>query len=384
MRWVSFFLIMTVLTAEGAARADARTASPQALLSAMKDSEERGDDLGLRIMVKRLARHPLSFYDWLRVRQLLHRRPGIGYSLLFKWDSIPFKDTRPDKSKKFESRVNEWLTVADEKMSVGQFETAFAMYQKAANTLKKEFAVHHWENYLLFQTTLHSMARALYGAGRFDDALTTYGWISKNYPRYRQILFERMWTAFRGHHADLALGAIASQQSSFFSDFMDPESYLVQLYIYKKLCRDDELKSVRAAVVHFREKLKSGRYTFVDWARSDLENYSLYRLIKQPLTDEPGVVSNDERRREQTVIRTALVAKFESEKRRLLQELDQVLAYSYLAVGADVLKLQGAEELDRSRIRKGGNEYWPADDSEDWLDEIGNHVYIGTSKCASR
>jgi hypothetical protein len=78
------------------------------------------------------------------------------------------------------------------------------------------------------------------------------------------------------------------------------------------------------------------------------------------------------------------MTKFEAEKRRLLQELNQVLAYSYLAVGADVLKLQGSDELDRSRIRKSGQEYWPADDSEDWIDEIGNHVYIGTSKCAAQ
>ena len=391
MRFTSSILILTLLSPPAFAASSKPARKPAAAqashlaayFKALKDYEGKNDDLALRILIKRIARYPLTFHEWLRVREVLHRRPGIGYSLLFKWDNVPFKDTRSNHTKLYEEKVNAWLRLADDKMSAGQFENAFTMYQKAANTLKKEFAVKHWDNYLLFQTTLHSMARALYGAMRFDDALTVYSWISKNYPRYRQVLFERMWAAFRGNHADLALGAVASQQSAFFSNFMEPESYLVQIYLYKKLCRDDDLKAVRQSMLTFRDNLKDGHYTYADWARSDLENYSLYRLTRQPASDD-GPVTAAEKKKEQNLIKTALETKFESEKHRLLQELNQVLAYSYLAVGADVLHLQGAGELDRSRIRKSGQEYWPADDSEDWLDEIGNHVYIGSSKCVAK
>jgi len=75
--------------------------------------------------------------------------------------------------------------------------------------------------------------------------------------------------------------------------------------------------------------------------------------------------------------------RFEYEKRRILKELNQVLAYSYLAVGANFLKLKD-NELNPKQLRTKGNEVWPVSDAEDWLDEIGNHVYIGTSQCTQK
>lgn len=360
----------------------AETAAPSRadLLNALKEYESQKDDLSLRMTIKRLAKANMPYNEWLTIRRLLHRRPGIGYSLLFRWDRVPFKDTRPADWRKTEERINNWLAAADQEMLNHRFQSAFTRYQKAANTLKKEMVARHFDNQLLFQTVLHSMARALYGAGRFDESLEVYGWISKNYPRYRQVLFEKMWAAFRGHHADLALGAIASQRSAYFSDFMEPESYLVQIYLYKKLCRNEETKSIREEIVKFREQINKGHYGYMEWAKSDLENYSLLRLTQQEATDD-GPISKQDKVREQEFIKKLLMARFEAEKKRLLHDLNQVLAYSYISVGADRLKMQNGE-LDRRRLRKTGQEYWPVDDSEDWLDEIGNHLYIGSSLCA--
>jgi hypothetical protein len=362
-------------------QAEINRSNPAAMIKALGNYEAQKDDLALRIMIKRISGSNLTYSEWNGVRQLIHRRPGIGYNILFNWERVPFKDTRSAQARKTEIKVNNWLRTADEKMIAGQFQTAFTMYQKAAHVLKNEKGVQLIENQLLYQVVLHSMARALYGSGRFEDSLIVYDWISKNYPRYRQVLFEKMWAAFRAHHANIALGAIASQQSAFFSDYMEPESYLVQLYLYKKLCREEELKAVRKMIVQFRDNLKNGRYTYVDWAKSDLENYSLYRLANLPVTgDDGGPVSRQNRLDQQGVITELLKTKFAQEKKRLLPELNQVLAYSFITAGTDALQLE-KNELNREQLRKAGNEYWPADDSEAWLDEIGNLTYIGSSQC---
>jgi tetratricopeptide (TPR) repeat protein len=379
MRVTKSIICVLLLIATGA-RAAETPESRARILKAMSDYEDDKDDLSLRIAIKRLARVNMPYSEWLNIRRLLHRRPGVGYSMLFKWDRLPFKDSRNPQWVKTETRVNEWLASADKKMLSRDFQAAFTMYQRAANTLKKEITGHHLDNYLLYQTIFHSMARALYGAGRFDDSLAVYGWITKNYPRYRQVLFEKMWAAFRAHHADLALGAIASQRSAYFSDYMEPESYLVQIYLYKKLCRNEETKAIRQDVLRFRERLAHGKYTYADWARSDLENYSLYRLTTQKVESSGGPITRQEKIREQDTIRKLLMARFEEEKTRLMHDLNQVLAYSYISVGADKLKLQSGE-LDRRRLRRTGQEYWPVDDSEDWLDELGDHLYIGASQC---
>jgi tetratricopeptide (TPR) repeat protein len=383
-----FFCLSTQAHAATAARRPAQTAGKKVaagpniapLINSMRDYESKGDDLALRVLVKKIAKANPGYGDWIRVRQMLQRRPSVGYGLLYAWERVPFRGTKNAVTIATEAKVNKYLDNADEMMTNEKFEGAFSAYQAAARVLKKEIASGRNENQLLYENVLHSMARALFGAGRFDEALVVYDWISRNYPRYRQVLFEKMWTGFRGNHADIALGAIASQRSTYFSDYMDPESYLVQLYIYKKLCRTAELRDLQTEVVRFRKNLASGKYTYEDWAKSDLETYGLLRLIEQPILDDGGTVSSREKREEQVNIKKSLVARFESEKQRLTKQLNQVLAYSYLAVGAKFLKLKD-NELNPDRLRKTGNEVWPVDDAEDWLDEIGNHVYTGTSQC---
>lgn len=378
-----FTLIVSSLAVSHLAHADAKRGNAGPLIASMREYESKGDDLALRVLVKKIAKANPGYGDWIRVRQMLQRRPSVGYGLLYAWERVPFRGTKNAVTIKVEAKVNKYLDNADELMSAGKFQTAFTAYQSAARVLKKEMASGRRENHLLYENVLHSMARALFGAGRFDEALTVYGWISRNYPRYRQVLFEKMWTAFRGNHADVALGAIASQRSTYFSDYMEPETYLVQLYIYKKLCRSDEVRQLQNDIALFRRNLMNGKYTYKDWAKSDLETYGLLRLTEQEPLEDGGSVSMGEKRYEQEQIKKSLINRFEYEKRRISKELNQVLAYSYLAVGAKFLKLKD-NELNPSRLRKSGIEVWPVDDAEDWLDEIGNHLYIGESQCEQK
>jgi tetratricopeptide (TPR) repeat protein len=350
------------------------------LVAAIKDYEDKGDDLALRALVKKIAKAQPGYGDWIRVRQMLQRRPSTGYGLLYAWEKVPFVGNKNAATITMESKVNKYLENADDMMSQGKFQGAFTAYQSAAKVLKKELASGHRENHLLYENVLQSMARSLFGAGRFDESLTVYDWITRNYPHYRQVLFEKMWTAFRGNHADIALGAIASQRSTYFSDYMEPESYLVQLYIYKKLCRTDEVHQLQSDISLFRRNLIGNKYTWQDWAKSDLETYGLLRLTELEVKDNGGPISVREKQFEQEQIKKSLVARFDYEKKRIMRELNQVLAYSYLAVGAKFLKLKD-NELNPDRLRKSGNEVWPVEDAEDWLDELGNHLYIGESQC---
>lgn len=346
------------------------------LISALKKADEAGNHLAARITLKRLAAAKPTYAEWAYARSILTRKPIIGFDLLFKWDRIAFTDNRDAKTQGNEQKVNGWIDVSDDLMTKGRFQTAFGYYQYIARYLKKEIVSKNRENNLLYLTTVHSMARALYGAGRFKESLEVYDWLPKNYPRYRQVLFEKMWAAFRASRADVAMGAIASQQSAYFSDFMEPESYLVQLYIYKKICRADKQKQVRNTVLQFKKKLQSGQYTYADWAKSDIETYSLLKLTNAPATTQDEI-------KERESIKNALISRFEKEKIRLLSQLEQVVAYSYLAVAVDTLQLK-KNELNRSVLRRGGSEFWPVDDAEDWVDEIGGHIFIGKSQCTAK
>ena len=362
-----------------------QTAKGPSLIETLKALEVKQDDLGIRLAIKRFSRHVPTYGEWIQVRQLLHRRPNVGYSLMFKWDSMPFRGAPKDgKDQLQEAKVNTLLRAADEAMSRGKFQTSFGYYQNVARQLKREILAGRSENRLLYQITIHSMARALYGAGRFEESLRVYSWISKNYPRYRQVLFERMWTGFRAGRMEIALGAIASQQSAYFANYMEPESYLVQLYIYKKLCRTDEQATLRQSIERFRDSLANGRYTYAEWAKSDLETFSLLRLTEQPIDRSLSAAGQQERRKEQADIKRFLLQRFEIEKKRLLRELTQVLAYFNLAVAADTLKMSSSE-LSRKTLRTGSQqEFWPVDDAEDWLDELGSHIFIGQSECQSK
>jgi hypothetical protein len=239
----------------------------------------------------------------------------------------------------------------------------------------------------LHQFMLHSMARALYGAQRFADSLEVYGWIPPTYPRYRQVLFEKMWAAFRHGRLDIALGAIASQHSAYFSEYQEPETYLVQVYVFKKLCRDQELERVRNMIKKFKSVLMepSHEYGFREWAKSDLETFSLLRLTEiTEIPDADQTILDSERLREKNKINKLLRIRFENERKRLAEQLKIVLAYSYVAIGADSLAVKNYQLPSRAELMKHGSEFWLVRDGENWVDELGGHLYIGDSRCKEK
>lgn len=333
------------------------------------------DMLGARVLVFRMSRMAMDARQWREIRELLLRDRRVGWDAIRRWDQADPVANRQQK-------IDVVLEAADKLMQERNFEAAFISYQKVARALKTEMSRGNAQNSDLYLSILHDMAQALYGAGRFKDSFTVYEWIPATYPAYREVLFERMWAAFRVGRIDAANGAIASQYSTYFGEILEPEAYLVQIYLYKKMCRGSDLRLVLRRIDSLRQRLENGAITLGDWARTDFQARVLLPLAAQREQTTSSLVSIEERDSERVRIQGAVQVRFEKSRKRLLTELDRARAFADLAFASTsrdlplIRKLPSNEELLRS-----GLEMWPVESGEDWVDELGHHVFIGESQC---
>lgn len=361
----------------------------QSSYSSMKDAlirkyeyyRKHNDSLGQRIAIKKLASEKISYKEWHKIRSILMRNPRLGFDIVYKWDQLG-RNLFPLYEK--DQLVNHAIEQADNLMLGEKYEDAFKKYQAVAKIIRPTLK-NDKDNLLVYQKVLHSMARALYSMGQFKTALEVYGWLDQDYPRIKQVLFEKMWAGFRAGRLDIANGMIASQLTSYFSNYLEPEVYLVQIYIYKSLCREDEIKAVRKRIEDLRAEFKKDDTSRLkdEWAQSDIELYSIYRLAYDKNEKKPDESESfyQEKKKEQEKLRTLFDRRFATEKVRVQAQLDKVLAYSYLAIGSTAFKKDRTDIKSRDHLLKYGEEFWPVDDNEDWVDEIGDHLYIGDSQC---
>ena len=349
-------------------------------LRQIKIYQQKQDQLGLRVAIKKLSPFKLTLQEWTSVRRIIHQNPHVGFDLVFKWDQLGLKRLQTGNPN---NNISKLILEADDLMLSEKFEAAFSSYQRVAKVLKKD-VVKNKDNLFLYYYVIHSMGRALYGAGRYADSFEVLGWLNQEYPRARQVIFEKMWAAFRMGRLDLTLGMIASQKSSYFSSYVNPETYLIQIYSLKRLCRDDELKAVRKQIENFKKELaqEKSTFTYKEWAKSDLETLSLLNLAEQKIekdTEDDALYSL--KVTEQKKLIEVLQNKFILEKSNIDKQLEKVLAYSYLALSSSAFQTKRTDIRSRNELIKNGEEFWPAEDQEDWVDEIGSHIYIGDSQC---
>jgi hypothetical protein len=332
------------------------------------------DHLGFRIFIRKAYSMPLRYIEWYDIKNLV-----TAFGSKSGFDLIPFWNARNSGGK---SETDFALDRADAAMLAGRYQEAFTEAQQAAQKVKA-IARTRYDSKWQLPYIYHTMARALYGARRFEESLTVYQWLSPNYPFFRQVLFEKMWAAFKAGRVDLALGAVASQRSTYFSRFLSPESYLIQTYLYKKLCRDQDLQEVITEMKAYEDALQKGDVK--DWVGSDANTLTLWQLsqIKSKPTDDVKLITVAERQKEQEEIQAALNQAYQRQKVKILKDLKTALAYAHLAKVTDtkdVLKpvraLTGRDELLKQDL-----EVWPADNAEEWTDELGKHVLIGESQC---
>ncbi len=355
------------------------------LVSQLRDLETANDDMGMRVLIRKNFKKKLNITEWSQIRGILSRRPNVGFDVVRAWDNqLTLKGSTLEKDS---LKVYKALEKADNLALNEQFDEAFSVYQQVATYIKKSNGGRITRSLnQLYLNVLHQMGRTLYATKRFNDALEVYSWIPPVYAQTRQIMFEKMWAAFRAGKYDIALGAIASQQSEFFSRYLDPESYLIKIYILKRLCREKELKATIDAIRYYMKELKTGTFTYIDWARGDLTRMSLAKLLAD---DEKNIskvridlVNFSERTEEKKKIQAYLQKKFLEEKTRIELQLEKVLGYSAIAVTQEQKLLSQVKSLPESSVLEAqGYELWPASTGEEWTDEIGSHVFIGESQC---
>lgn len=343
------------------------------------------DFLGLRVFLRKAYFKPITYREWYDLKTLIN-----NYSERVGFDLVNYWNARHPKGK---SNFDKTMEYADSLMLAGRFRDAFVEYQKMAGYLKRlnifyrrysgNSAVRERmkDVSIIYPFVLQSMARALYASGRYEEALTVYTWISPSYQRFRQVLFEKMWAAFRAGRVEIALGSVASQRSAYFSKYLSPESYLIQTYIYRRLCRNDDLAEVIGEMKQYEAALAKNRMSI--WVGNDIETHVLWRLTREDKGIKSPLITPGERDRERAEIMSALNRAFQMQKPKILTDLRTAMAYAHLATVADtsnvlkpIQKLNSREELSALDL-----EIWPADASEEWVDEIGTHVLIGESLC---
>lgn len=359
-------------------------ANAQSMLKAVELLEKNSDDVAIRILIRKNFKRKLSVKEWFEIRKILIRRPKVGFDAIAAWDrQLSLKATTLEKES---DTVARFLEKADEMALNRDFGKSFEMYQRAAKYLRTSNKGRIPKgNQQIYLNILHQMARTLYAQKRFRESMDVYTWIPPVYPQIRQVLFEKMWASFRAGKYDMALGAIASQQSGFFSEFLHPESYLLKIYIFKRLCRKKDLAFTIEAIKQYLASLKNGKFNYLEWAKSDLYYMSLAQLIESSSNNSKAqlqLVGQKERDEEIKRVTDSLKIRFKAYRPTLQAQLERVYGYASLALSNDQEFLKPLSDLPEAKVlEKKGFELWPAGDAEEWLDEIGSHVYIGSSQC---
>lgn len=340
------------------------------------------DYLGLRIQLIKIYNQPISFKDWVKYRRLIYDQPQVGYDIIFAWDQHKKVNNIPIDAT--EKKVQFAIKKAEELIDQKSYLKAFQIYQAAATLIKNSYKQKIGkENKNIYYWLLHQMGRALYSSENYEQALEVYNWIPTKYYQFRQVQFEKMWTAFRLNKYDIAMGSIISQQSGYYSKYIEPESYLVKLYILKKLCNEAEVQKVTRDIDSYIEQIKNKKLKLKEWAKNDLYDYSTSLLVTTSetagLTD---IISVKERIEQKQKIIKKLNKKFIEEQARLEKDLKKVKGYALLAKAGAANELKETTTLPSSEILSAqGLEYWPTSKNEEWVDEAGQYFYNGKSLC---
>lgn len=353
------------------------------LVSQINEMEKNKDSLGIRIAVKKSYKKKFSFNEWDEVRRVLKRNYSVGYDAVIAWDrqvSIVNSNVL-DIANQYVKTLNE----ADKLMAQKKFSAAFDLYQSVAQDSKlKSKGVIEKGNYQFYFNVLHQMGRALYAQKKYDDALEVYSWIQPSYLQARQIMFEKMWTGFMAKRYDVALGAIASQNSGYFSKYLDPESYLVQIYILKRLCQTNELDRLVQYLKQYQSDLETNKVNLKNWAKGDMLRFSLVQILDEKApTEMLKYVNESERFEEKKKVIKLLKEKYLKEKPLIIEQIKRIIGYAMFAANENQKVLSSINKLpDSVELEKTGFEFWPSkSDREEWFDEIGSHVFIGDTKC---
>lgn len=355
------------------------------LVTQIQEMEKNKDNLGIRILAKKNFKKKLTLNEWDEVRKVLKRNYSVGYDAVIAWDRQP--SIANTNFTEIADEYTKALNEADNLMFQRKFSEAFDKYQSVAQEAKsKSQGIIEKSNYQFYYNVLHQMGRALYSQKKYSDALEVYSWIQPTYFQARQIMFEKMWAAFMAKRYDLALGAIASQNSGYFSKYLDPEAYLVQIYILKRLCQTQELDKLVTYLKQYKADLQKNKINLKDWAKGDMLRFSLVELLDEKAPKEMlKYVSEKDRLEEKKLVIKTIKNKYLKERPFIIEQINRIIGYALFAANENQKILTSINKLpDSAELEKTGHEFWPASDREEWFDEIGSHVFIGNTKCVAQ
>lgn len=351
----------------------------------LKESVNQNDFLSSRVLLKKMASEGMSFQDWRKVRSLISKHPNIGFDILFAWDrmSAKFANQLSDEDKKVQALILQ----ADQSLQEKRPDQAIEQYQAAAQLVKSQYKTADKipaENRQSYFYILQQLARSLYQNQNYNESIEVYGWIGQDYYQYRQIQFEKMWAGFKSKRYDLALGSVVSQKSVFFSQYIEPESYLLQFYLYKKLCRETDAQKLLLQMKAYLNRLESNKLQITEWARGDLYTLSLAQLVdsKRYLNTKVNIVSVQDKKNEFELIKKRILQLFNEDSQRLKSSMQKILGYATLIKSGVHTGLSPVkEDWNPQILSEKAQEYWPYKDLEEWTDEVGSLYYIGDSLC---
>lgn len=304
----------------------------------------------------------LTSEQWFIARDLIHKYPQIGLDALLNFDkSSNSRLTKVDKA----------IELADKNMLSKNFSEAAKGYELVLRFITKDQKFKNGRNYQLYWSLVHSLARSLYALKQYNDAFLVYRSIPSSYPFYKQVQFELMWNNYMNERLEYSLGSIATMASGHFSNMLEPEVYLLQYYMYRRMCRDKEVDLIKTKVKYFNEHFTKYKIPFKDWIKKDIET-----LVYKQILD-----SGDPKNIEVVKLRTTLNKRLTIDSKRLQKEFALVAAHLDVDSGKNK-KLKPVNNFDLEQLMSSSFEKWAVDDNEIWSDELGKQVFIQKDLCA--
>ena len=318
--------------------------------------------LEARSLVEEMQQNKLKANEWVELRDIIHQFPQIGLDLLLSFDKrspLPL------------NKIDLIIKRLDQLMMAKDFKKAASGYQIVLKVMTKNKNFKNGRNYHLYWSIVHSLGRTLYALKQYDEAYKVYTTIPSSYPFYKQVQFELMWNTYMNGRLEYSLGAIATMASGHFSKILEPEVYLLQYYIYRRMCRDEEVDIIKKRVKLYQNILNKYKFPLVNWLKKDVETL-VYKQILQ---------SGDMNGKEGVRLKKLLDQRMNAEVKRWRKEFDLVAAHLDVDSGKNKNLEPVKTLLSVDQLLSTSNEKWNVEDNEIWSDELGKQVFIQKDLC---
>ena len=321
--------------------------------------------LEARSLVEQMQEKSFKANEWVEVRDIIHQFPQIGLDLLLSFDKkspIPL------------NKIDLVIKKLDQLMLAKDFKRAASGYQIVLKIMTKNKNLKNGRNYHLYWSIVHSLGRTLYALKQYDEAYKVYSTIPSSYPFFKQVQFELMWNTYMNGRLEYSLGAIATMASGHFSKILEPEVYLLQYYIYRRMCRDEEVDIIKKRVQLYQNILNKYKFPLVNWLKKDVETL-VYKQILQ---------SGNMKGKEGVRLKNLLDQRMNADVKRWRKEFDLVAAHLEVDSGKNKNLEPVKTLLSVDQLLSTSNEKWNVEDNEIWSDELGKQVFIQRDLCEKK